>query len=279
MAVWYFVDPEELRNYQCKTSLKKLKENLVQRYSSFGGGRQKAPCQDNLRYTGVSSNPILSLAAHGVDTAQFDRFVCWVIPVKFARELKAAALALDQFQQVSDDASDYIAEEQPYTYFYSFLTEKGSVLSIDTAGFTPLKYIPGRPAQVFAWMPDGSRTSQNIETKDRDGYPEILTDLLAKAEAGEITRLLLRCQQATIMQCDFEDGRFDLYFDARTSQSGYVYRYLPEEGKAGDWQALYDILLYFLRFYKKPRGTKWKYLRKALASDNMRFQNGMICGD
>ncbi len=277
--MWFVTDPEELRNYQCKASLKKLKENLVQRYSFLSKGSLEALCQDNLWYTGISSNPILSLAAHGVDTAQFDRFVCWVIPVKFSRELKAAALALEQFQHAFDDASDYVAGELPYTYLYNFLVEKGSALSIDPAGFTPLRYIPGRPAQVFAWGPDGSRTAQNIETKDRDDYPEILAGLLEKARAGEVTRLLLRCQQATIMQCDFKEGHFDLYFDARTSQSGYVYRYLPEEDKTEDWQALYDILLYFMRFYKKPRGTKWKYLRKALASDNMRFQNGMICSD
>lgn len=107
--MWFVTDPEELRNYQCKTSLKKLKENLVQRYS----GSLKALFQDNLWYTGISSNPILSLAAHGVDTAQFDRFACWVIPVKFARELKAAALALEQFQHAFDDASDYVAGELP----------------------------------------------------------------------------------------------------------------------------------------------------------------------
>ena len=79
------------------------------------------------------------------------------------------------------------------------------------------------------------------------------------------------------MQCDFREGDWDLYFDARTSQSGYVYHYLPEEGREGDWEELHNILLDFLRCYKKKKGTKWKYVRKALASDNMRFQNGMIC--
>ena len=52
--------------------------------------------------------------------------------------------------------------------------------------------------------------------------------------------------------------------DARTSQSGYVYRYCPEEGREKDWRLLYDILLYFLRFYKKQKGTKWKYVQKEL---------------
>ena len=94
-----------------------------------------------------------------------------------------------------------------------------------------------------------------------------------------LTALLLRCQGATIMQCDIREGGYDLSFDARTSQSGYVHRYLPEEGREGDREALCGLLLHFLRFYKKPRGTKWKYVRKVLASDNMRFVNGMICPD
>ena len=32
--------------------------------------------------------------------------------------------------------------------------------------------------------------------------------------------------------------------DALTSQSGYVYRYCPEEGRERDWRLLYDILLF-----------------------------------
>lgn len=281
--MWFYTDPEKLANYQYKFSLKKAREELVrQRYNrlKYDPTWKTLPVlQDNLWFTGISSNPLLSLAAHGVDLSAHNTYACWVIPVKFARELKAEALTLEQFQHVSDDASDYISEELPYTYLYNFLAEKGTVSHIDTAGFTPLKYIPGRPAQVFAWSLDGPRTSRNIETKDRDSYPEILSDLLGKAREGTLARLLLRCQEATIMQVDFREGGYDLYYDARTSQSGYVYRYLPEEGAEGDPDRLYEILLYFLRFYKKQRGTKWKYIRKELASDNMRFVNGMICDD
>lgn len=274
--MWFITEPEELKNYQCKISLKKAKEALVWRYYHLSGEdikhlpenhilrKGRVLFRDNLWYTGISSNPLLSLSAHGIDLNQNNKFVCWVIPVKFARELKAEALTLDQFQHVTNDASDYIAEEQPYTYLYNFLVEKESIFSIDPTGFTPLKYIPYRPAQVFAWHPDGSRTSRNIETKDWDSYPEILRDLLEKAQAGEITRLLLRCQAGKIMQCDFRADGCDLYFDACTSQSGYVYWYRPGEGQERDWQLLYDILLYFLRFYKKQKGTKWKYVQKEL---------------
>ena len=67
---------------------------------------------------------------------------------------------------------------------------------------------------------DGSRFSQTIETKDRDSYPEILQSLLTRAQAKEFASLLLRCQGATIMQCDIRESGYDLYFDACTSQSG-----------------------------------------------------------
>ena len=136
-------------------------------------------------------------------------FVFWVIPVKYARELKAEALTLPEFRHTADDASDYIAEELPYTYLYSFLMEKGLVTRIDTAGFTPLKYLPARPVQIFAWSPDGTREYRKIETQERDSYPEILESLLARARAGEIVRLLVRCQEATLMQCDFREGGYE----------------------------------------------------------------------
>ena len=202
---------------------------------------------DNLWFTGVSSNPLLSLAAHGVDLAEHKTYLCWVIPTQYAAELKAEALALDFFRHAWEDASDYIAPEQPYTYLYHYLVEKGRTPLIDTAGFTPLKYIPGRPVQIFWWDPT--------------------------------TRLLLRGTEGKILQCDFREGGYDLFFDARTSQSGYVYRYLPEEGQEGDWERLYGLLLYFLEKNGKQKGTKWRYVKKELASDNMRFVNGMIDED
>ena len=105
-------------------------------------------------------------------------------------------------------------------YFFHWFTD-----------FTPLKYIPDRPAQVFVWHPDGRCTSRTIETKDWASY--------------------------------------ELYFDARTSQSGHIYWYRPEEGKERDGGLLYDILLYFLQFSKKQKGTKWKYIQKTLIWDDL----------
>lgn len=287
--MWFVTHPEELNHYQYKGSLKKAKEALALRYKTLNGEdlkrlpehhilrKGRAVLRDNLWYTGVSSNPLLSLAAHGVDLRQSSKFACWVIPVKYARELKAEALTLDQFRHAADDASDYIAEEQPYTYLYNFLVEEGSALSIDTAGFIPLKYVPDRPAQIFVWYADGTRASRNVETQDRDSYPEILKNLLEKAREGAVTRLLLRCADATVLQCDFREDGYDLLFDSRTSQSGYVDRCLPEEGRKGDWELLYDILLYFLRFYKTPKGTRWEHVRTAMASDHIQLQDGMLC--
>lgn len=270
--MWYYYDPEELKNYQCKSSLKSFKEYIAWNYGQLNGTdlflKDKTPIlRDNLYFTGISSNPLMSLAAHGVDLGKSNTFVCSVIPVKYARELKAEVLAMKHFAHDFDDASDYIAEEQPYTYLYSFLVEKGSVRSIDTSGFSPLKYIPSRPAQIFVWHTDGSRDSRTIETKDRDSYPEILKDLLETARTGKIARILLKCQESTVMQCDFREGGYGILFDAQTSQSGYVYRYLPEKGRETDWNLLYDILLHFLRFYKKQRGTKWKYVQETMAYD------------
>ncbi len=185
--MWFVTDPEELRNYQYSSSLKKAKADLVRRYEGLDGSGPYGlwpVLRDSLWYTGISSDPVSSLAAHGVDVSQTDRFVCWVIPVKFARELKAQALSLGQFRHAADDASDYIAPELPYTYLYNFLVEKGSVLSICSDGFSPMKYLPGRPAQVFVWRGDGSRVSWDIPTKDRDSYPEVLGDLLERRGPG-----------------------------------------------------------------------------------------------
>ncbi len=290
--MWIYTDPEKLKNYRCRDSLKKLRQSVAWHCEGYSPRRlsdqllKNSPLMrglllfhDNLWFTGVSSNPLLSLAAHGVDLAEHKTYLCWVIPTQYAAELKAEALALDFFRHAWEDASDYIAPEQPYTYLYHYLVEKGRTPLIDTTGFTPLKYIPGRPVQIFWWDQGGNRSSMRIETQDRDSYPEVLERLLAEAKAGRTTRLLLRGTEGKILQCDFREGGYDLFFDARTSQSGYVYRYLPGEGQEGDWERLYGLLLYFLEKNGKQKGSKWRYVKKELASDNMRFVNGMIDKD
>lgn len=207
--MWFLTDPEELRNYEYKASSKKTKMDLIKRYESLDGTgpyKQSPVLRNGLWYTGISSAPLSSLATHKVDTSQSDRFVDWVIPTKFSHELKNEVLSLNLFQHIADDSSDYIAGELPYTYLYNFLVEKEHVLSIDPVGFSPIRYFPGRPAQVFVWHANGSRTSWDIETKDRDNYPKVIANLLEKAQTGETVRLLLRSQGATIMQCDFGNG-------------------------------------------------------------------------
>ena len=66
--MWYNTDPEKLKNYQYKGSLKKAKEELVRwRYNDFGKDLKHLPpndiwrkmqpmIRDNLWYTGISSN-------------------------------------------------------------------------------------------------------------------------------------------------------------------------------------------------------------------------------
>ena len=200
--MWIYTDPEKLKNYRCRDSLKKLRQSVAWHCEGYSPRRlsdqllKNSPLMrglllfhDNLWFTGVSSNPLLSLAAHGVDLAEHKTYLCWVIPTQYAAELKAEALALDFFRHAWEDASDYIAPEQPYTYLYHYLVEKGRTPLIDTTGFTPLKYIPGRPVQIFWWDQGGNRSSMRIETQDRDRYPEVLDRLQKYQVTGTVERV------------------------------------------------------------------------------------------
>ena len=120
--MWIYTDPEKLKNYRCRDSLKKLRQSVAWHCEGYSPRRlsdqllKNSPLMrglllfhDNLWFTGVSSNPLLSLAAHGVDLAEHKTYLCWVIPTQYAAELKAEALALDFFRHAWEDASDYIA--------------------------------------------------------------------------------------------------------------------------------------------------------------------------
>ena len=98
--MWIYTDPEKLKNYRCRDSLKKLRQSVAWHCEGYSPRRlsdqllKNSPLMrglllfhDNLWFTGVSSNPLLSLAAHGVDLAEHKTYLCWVIPTQYRTEL------------------------------------------------------------------------------------------------------------------------------------------------------------------------------------------------
>lgn len=220
--------------------------------------------EKNLWFTGISSNPVMSLKAHNVDVKNKLAFICNVVSVKNAAEIKQAVLSLSYFEHCFEDTSDYIFEGQAHTYMYSFLVKEDSVFGIDTSGFTPLKYMPQSPAEFYIY-PIGDKKKKKkktVDSEERDSYPEVVANILNRCKKGNIEKLIIRSPRYhRIMLCKFENGAFDVYFDPKNTTGGFVQRLELRGGTEDPWVVLAEIILCFLKNDDNYKKVKWRSCR------------------
>ena len=218
----------------------------------------------NMWYTGISSNPVLSLKAHNVDLKNKLGFICNVVSVKNAAEIKQAVMSLSYFEHCSEDKSDHICEEQAHTYLYSFLVKEDSVFEIDASGFAPLKYMPQSPAEFFIYQSDGSRKKKSVQSEERDSYPEVVEKILGRCRKGGVEKLIVRSPRYhKLLLCKFEDGGcgFDVYFDPKGAAGGFVQRLELAENVEDPWGLLSEIVMCALTNDDIYRKVRWRSVR------------------
>lgn len=239
--------------------------------------REKLVTLEGTWYTGISSNPVQSLEAHGVNLENITQFVVSVVPVKYAAGLKKKILALTEFVHVSEEISDYVAKEQTHTYLYSFKITPEMVLKIDTAGFSPLKYLPSKPLKIHVIDEMGVEQDFEIDCQKQDTYPLVAGNMVEALET--LKQINVRHKWGHLLQVMVEEGCFVVLFDPRTSQSGYVQIFMSGESDekvvfcgekykrkylCEDKAMLNIILLAFFEKGEKPRKTKWESIQRSI---------------
>lgn len=251
--------------YKCRASLRRELESVTHWYEYYspiiGDPRfpQSHMFDGNLWFTGISSNPVMSLKAHNVDIKNKLGFICSVVSVKNAAEIKQAVLSLSYFEHCSEDLSDYIYEDQPHTYMYSFLVKEDSVFKISTEGFTPLKYMPARPAEFYIYPTGGARKKKLVGSEERDTYPDVVSHLLNRCKRGGVDKLIIRSPRYhKVMLCTFHVDSFDVYFDPKTASGGVVQRLELRGNEIDPWETLSEIILHFLKEDDNLKKVKWR---------------------
>lgn len=251
--------------YKCKAALARELESVTHWYEYYSPviGDPSLPqshmFDKNLWFTGISSNPVMSLKAHNVDLKNKLEFICTVVSVKNAAEIKLAVMSLSYFDHCSENSSDYIYTGQQHTYMYSFLVKEDSVFKISTEGFTPLKYMPASPAEFYIYPSNGTRKKKIVSSENRDNYPQVIADLLRRCRKGGIDKIILRSPRYhRVMLVSFDNGQFDVYYDPKTAVGGFVQRLALREGTEDPWGTLEDIILCFLKNDDNYKKVKWK---------------------
>lgn len=251
--------------YKCRSSMTKELESVTHWYEYYSPiiGDPLLPqshmFENRLWYTGISSNPVMSLKAHNVDIKNKLEFICNVVSVKNAAEIKQAVLSLNYFEHCSEDTSDFIFEDQPHTYMYSFVVKENSVFKIDTSGFTPLKYMPQSPAEFYIYFNDGAKKKKIIGSEERDSYPEAVDIILKRCQKGNIEKIIVKSPRYhRLLLCKFENGSFDVFFDPKNTSGGFVQRLELRADTEDPWGVLADIILCFLKNDDNYKKVKWR---------------------
>lgn len=235
-------------------------------------------------FVGVTANAVSSLKAHQIDTndQKSESFVCWDIPFESAKACKAALLALEGFDFISNDESDFIDRTYPNSFIYLYGVINGrTVQHIDVSGFKPVKALPEPPIIITEVSRDGQETVTRIGDEfDKTACAELVEQIKQKFMANRMKSLKIVHRSIIEMQFEFGEGCCTISYDSHTSQEGYIQSYRSEsrarklipffEGAYPEYMVCRDvdkfisILQYFLEKDRKPgkrQNVKWAVVK------------------
>ena len=231
-------------------------------------------------FVGVTANAVSSLNAHQIDTdnQMSQSFVCWDIPFESAQACKSALLALEGYDFISDDESDFIDSTHPNSFIYMYHVINGHTIQhIDVSGFKPVKALPKKHIIVTEVSRDGKETVTRIGDEfDKAACAELVEQIKQKFLAGRMKSLRIVHRSVIEMWFEFGEGCCTISYDSHTSQEGYIQSYRSEsrvrkkipffEGAYPEYMVCKDvdkfisILQYFLEKDRKPgkrQNVKW----------------------
>jgi len=227
-------------------------------------------------YIGVTSDPVKSLHAHGIDTFAENTFFCMDIPKELAAECKAEVMALDGFEAVSDPANDRTETPYPNLFIYIYKLSDKTNEHPELDGLTPQQSMPEESIIIRLGLRDGSRQVRYYSEMNADICDGILTEVFRLFSEHHLADLNIRHRERNLLSAEFGEDCCIINYDPRTSQCGGYQSYrsgetarrkvqlytgeYPEYMLCRDTEVLKTILNYFLLKGKKPgkrQNVKW----------------------
>lgn len=236
-------------------------------------------------FVGITANALSSLKAHQIDTdnQMSSTFVCWDIPFESAKLCKASLLALEGFDFISDDESDFIDNTYPNSFIYMYGVINGHTIQhIDVSNFKPVKALPENNIIVTEISRDGKETITRIGDEfDKVACAEFVEQIKQKFLTNQMQSLKIVHRSIIEMWFEFGEGCCTISYDSHTSQEGYIQSYRSEsnsrklipffEGSYPEYMVCKDvdkfiaILRYFLEKGSEPgkrQGVKWVVVKR-----------------
>ena len=227
-------------------------------------------------YVGITSNPVQSLTAHGINIFASNSYFCTDILKEDALRCKEAVIALDGFEAVSDPANDHTETPFPQLYLYIYKISDKTNEAPDTSALVPAERLPEGENIVRFVMRSGNAETRVITEMGETERNDLIAEINAGISSQQLAEVWIRHKALSMLSVLFGDGCCIINYDAGTSQCGGYQSYrsgsasrkkvplysgeYPEYMLCRDVQVLEAILRYYLPKGKKPgkrQNIKW----------------------
>ncbi|SFW44069.1 hypothetical protein [Ruminococcus flavefaciens] len=227
-------------------------------------------------YVGITSNPVQSLTAHGINIFASNTYFCTDIQKEDAQRCKEAVTELEGYEAVCDPENDRSDTPYPQLYLYIYKISDNTNEKPEISNLTPIEDLPeGRNIVRFV-MRNGSADVRILPEINEKLCNDLITEIREGISSQQLAEVWIRHRELNMISVLFGDGCCIINYDAGTSQMGGYQSYrsgatsrrkvqlysseYPEYMLCRDMQVLEVILQYFLLKGKKPgkrQNIKW----------------------
>ena len=227
-------------------------------------------------YVGLTSNPVQSLTAHGINIFASNTYFCTDIRKEDAQHCKEAVIELEGYEAVCNPENDHLDTPFPQLYLYIYKISDNTNEKPEISNFTPIEDLPeGKNIARFV-MRNGSADVRILPEINEKLCNDLIAEIKEGISSQQLAEVWIRHRELNMISVLFGDGCCIINFDAGTSQMGVYQSYrsgatarkkvqlysgeYPEYMLCRDMQVLEAILQYFLLKGKKPgkrQNVKW----------------------
>jgi len=231
-------------------------------------------------YVGITSDPVQSLTAHGINIFASNTYFCTDILKEDAQRCKEAVTKLEGYEAVCDPDNDRLDTPYPQLYLYIYkISEKTNEKPV-ISDLTPAEDLPEGRNIVRSVMRNGSADVRILPEFDEKLCNDLIAEIKEGVSSQQLAEVWIRHRALNMISVLFGDGCCIINFDAGTSQTGGYQSYrsgaasrkkvrlysgeYPEYMLCRDMQVLETILQYFLLKGKKPgkrQNIKWANMK------------------
>lgn len=227
-------------------------------------------------YVGITSNPIQSLTAHGINIFSSNTYYCTDIRKEDAQRCKEAVTELEGYEAVCIPENDHLDTPFPQLYLYIYKISDKTNEQPEINNYTPIEKLPEGKNIVRFVMRNGRADVRILPEINEKICNDLITEIKEDISSQQLAEVWIRHKELNMISVLFGDGCCIINYDSGTSQMGVYQSYrsgvtlrkkvqlysgeYPEYMLCRDMRVLETILQYFLLKGKKPgkrQNIKW----------------------